>query len=193
MSVLGIDTGRWVGWSVIDASATGPKFAAAGVLDVEHLGEDGVREELLVVAARHGVRLVGIERVRRVQAHLAFQRGAASMASALVLSSWLGGTLAEALRGGAREVRTFAAEDVRRHFIAPSGPVGRGQKKPDMDGVVAAAVRQHVTDWAAKIPGEGEAYRKDGSDLMADKRAHAHDAALVALYAAHLARTGASS
>lgn len=184
MIALGIDTGRWLGWTVLD----GVRYLAAGVLDVEELGEDGAVAALVTVAQRARVEVAGIERVTRVIPTLGFQRGAAQQATRLVCAAWLGGELRRALLGTGARVHAPAAEEVRRHFVAPTGPVKRGEKKPDADKVIEAACAQQIAGWPTFIPGTGEAYLKSGKNLASDKRKHAADAALAALYAATVLR-----
>lgn len=182
MIVLGFDPGAWLGWCALAIDASGPRYLDGGVLSVEELGEDAARDQALHYAAALRVDLVVIERVQRVLPTLAFQRGAAQQAGRLVDAAWLGGELAMGSRCAKRQVLVVAADVVRSHFVAPTGPVARGVKKPKMDGVLTSAV-EHFVLWPTKIGGYGRAYRKDGSDLMSVRRAHVTDAALLALYA----------
>ncbi len=224
---MGIDPGRWVGWSVLEARgrnivgrvdlATG--YVAAGVLDLEELGEAAVVLELQALALAHRVTRCGIERVIRVQERSAVTRAAmASQATQHVNAAWLGGTVADRLRNtllpmcgacakattpracscSSIDVRTVQAEQVRAHYIAGVGPVEAKHRKAagearDMDGAVAAVVRERVAGWPAKLLGHGAAYmlptKKSGDEptmLRAAAYSHAHDAALVALYVATL-------
>jgi len=181
--VLGCDPGAWLGWAALAIEGGDARYLDAGVLSVDELGEDRARDRVLLAAARVGAELVALERVRRVLPTLAFQRGAAAQAGRLVDGAWLGGEIAQGCRAAGRHVVMCQADDVRRHFIAPTGVVGRGQKKPDMDAVVLAACNQRIAFWPPRIRGEGAAYRKDGADLMSNRRSHAADAALLALFA----------
>jgi hypothetical protein len=187
MIVLGIDPGAWLGWCALRVSAR-VGFLAAGVISVDEMGEDAAIVGALAFGAscEEGIALAALERVERVLPTLAFQRGAAQQAQRLVDAAWLGGRLLQGLLADGPQIRiaTPTADCVRRHFVAPVGPAKRGEKKPDMDSVLAAVAAQRIGGWPAKIPGRGAAYRKDGSDLMADRRSHAVDAALCALWAA---------
>lgn len=179
MIALGIDVGRWVGWCTLNGS----RFLAGGVLDVEELGEDGVVTELCRIGLDAGVELVALERVKRVLPTLGFQRGAASQATRIADSSWLGGELRRAFLDLEARVETHEAADVRRHFVAPTGPVKKGTKKPDMDEVIEAVCAWKISGWPKTFPGCGAAYKKGGGDLYADRREHVADAAALALYA----------
>lgn len=191
MIVLGVDPGRWVGWCVLDMPAGGdirgarPSYVAAGVLDAEELGE----ARLCGALVTNGIDRAGVERVERVLA----RRGAfdSARATSLVTAAWLGGTVAQALRAASIDVRTPSADAVRAHFVAGVGPRERATRKAagetaNMDEVVASVCRERIAGWPERLPGTGSAYRRDGSDLLAQRRSHACDAALVALYAASL-------
>jgi hypothetical protein len=180
--VVGFDPGAWLGWCALAIEGKAARFLAAGVLSVEELG-DGALARALHFADAARAELVAIERVTRVLPTLGFQRGAAQQAQRLVDAAWLGGELAAASRGAGRRVLTVQADDVRRHFVAPIAQVGRAGKMPKMDGVLWAAAEQRIALWPSAIRGEGVAYKKRGVDLLADKRSHAADAALLAVYA----------
>jgi hypothetical protein len=182
MIIIAFDPGAWLGWCALAVDAMGPRYLAAGVISVEELGEARAREEALRHADQVRATVAAVERVERVLPTLAFQRGAAQQAGRLVAAAWLGGELAQGCRAAGRPVALVSAEQVRRHYVAPTGVAKRGERKPDMDAAVRAAV-EHFVLWPGAIRGTGAAYRKDGSDLMSDRRAHAYDAALLALYA----------
>lgn len=196
--VLGIDPGAWLGWCAlrVEAAAHLPhrdaglvaSYLAGGVLSVAELGEvSAVRAMSFGLSAVLPARLpekVAIERVERVLPTLAFQRGAAQQAGRLVDAAWIGGLVAGAYREKSVCVTEISADAVRRHFVAPTGPVKRGEKKPDMDGVLLAVAQQRIAGWPEHLPGTGAAYQKSGKDLLSNRRSHVVDAALCALWAA---------
>ena len=182
MIVLAIDPGAWLGWAAL-AVAAGPRFLAGGVIAVEDVGEDAAREEALHHAQVVRAELVAVERPEgiapgTVRAMVAKHAGAtlSSMSQRLVEAAWIGAELAAANRAAGRQVVKVPVGAVRAHYIE-SDP--RARKRTDMDAAAREAVERFVL-WPEKIRGTGRAYRKDGSDLLAERREHVFDAALLA-------------
>lgn len=183
MRVLGIDTGRWVGWALLDVHRGSATYLQAGVLDAQELGEDTVVHSLTRIGEHCA--LVGIERVVKVLA----RRGMfdSTRATDLVTTAWLGGRIFDSLDRLTR-VKRCTADEVRAQYLAPVGPRESAKRKAagekhDVDGAVLEVCRREIWGWPALIPGSGRAYRKDGGDLLAQHRCHAADAALVGLFA----------
>ena len=186
MIVVAYDPGAWLGWAALAVDAAGPRFLAGGVIAVEDVGEDAARDEALHHATVVCAELVAIERPEgiapgTVRAMVAKHAGAtlSSMSLRLVEAAWIGADLAAANRAVGRQVLKVPAGMVRAHYIE-SDP--RARKARDLDAAAREVVERFVL-WPEKIRGTGRAYRKDGSDLMAERRAHVFDAALLALYA----------
>lgn len=183
MRVLGLDPGAWLGWCVLDLDIA-PAYVEAGVLSIAEIGEDAARAEIVAIAERLCVMHAGVERVRDPHVRGCHPAAVSSMVVELAASSWLGGELAEALRGLACVVAPVPVEDVRNHALGPLPATHR--KRAIVDDLVLAWCAANVVRWPARIPGRGAAYRQDGADLLAQRRSHACDAALVAVYAGHL-------
>lgn len=171
MKVLGVDPGgRWWGWALLDGCA----YLAAGVLDLEELGEAPLLARLHAMTASAAG--LAIERPGGVAPGIARVRPAAAVqASAeIARAAWIAGELAGLCSADGLRVQRVAAADVRTHFF--------GRPSAD-DDAVEALVRLRVAGWPPRLGGHGSAYGAKGW-LLSQRRAHAHDAAATGLYGA---------
>lgn len=159
MIALGYDLGRYLGWSVIDASTiAAPLYVASGTVDLEATGEDGALEEVYQHLVRFRPRAVGVERPARV---FASQGPAAAVARAnqLLPAAWLGGRIVEAARSSGARVEDIEAKAAREHLCG---------KRKVTDAIVRREVLARVKNWPPR-----------GTDE------HARDGAIVAVETAY--------
>lgn len=156
-TVLGVDPGAaHLGWSVL----AGRRYVAAGTLELDALSfasVSGVVRQLRAIVREHGVRVVGVERVERVNARLGF---GSTMATGLCHGHGVGQRVAQAFDDDGLLVLECSAEDWHTQFF----------NQRAVDGAAVAAMLGHlVHGWPAP--------RTRGID------GHARDAGGVALWA----------
>lgn len=154
LRVVGVDPGaRWIGWAMLEGDASGARYLASGVLELEP-GDAGLRAlrraaHELLAAHRPGV--VVIERVAQVYTCARF---GASRSTGLVHAAWTGGELAGLAASMGLAVRSIDHNAAKDRIGAHAGT----------GGDVAAALRARVAGWPHVV---GDHERDAGSVALA--------------------------